>query len=222
MNCWEILGIAPTRNRSEIERAYNQQSKFASAEEAVRLDSALQQALSEAGYPAADTPEAQVESARPEISEPAAADQAAPVADARELSDSEHQVVREVVIQVQALLNDQHRSSEVAIWRAILCEPPADQPAVRNEIGQALEHQLRPLADNGALDAPVAGFLGDWFGWYELRDRLAREQNADQPDQEVAEQIERAQLQMTNFWPAVIGWIAALVILTALFGGFGG
>jgi len=27
---------------------------------------------------------------------------------------------------------------------------------------------------------------------------------------------------MVNFWPAVIGWIAGLVILATLFGGMGG
>ena len=125
MNCWEILGIDPTRDREAIDRAYEQQKKFAEGEDLDRLKQAYWEA---SGLPD-EAPQSQ------ESGEPGPE---------TELSAQEQQVVREVVIQVKALLNDSRRSGDEGIWRAILTEPPADQTPIRAAVGQALAQQVRP------------------------------------------------------------------------------
>lgn len=206
MNCWEVLGIEPTEDHQRIQLAYEQQLKFASGEEAEKLDRAFREATG--GAPKPEAPQAPVSDQPPESD--------------RALDANEGQVVREVVIQINALLNDSGRSRDVGIWKAILCEPPADQAPVRREIARQLEPQVRPMAENGSLPAPVAQFLGDWFEWTSLQDMVER---ADEPQAEQAEMnVEEADQppQLVNFWPAVIGWIVGLAILASLFGGMGG
>lgn len=215
MNCWDILGIEPTDNRERIQQAYEQQMKFASDHEAEALRQAYQEATGVA--PAAAAPSEPVPRAAaveaPEQSEP--------------LSGNDAQIVREVVIQIRALMNDNYRQQDVNIWKAILCEPPADQIALRREIGHQLEHQIRPLAENGSFPGPVARFLGDWFDWFSVREANPEPDERNYPEsgatneQGFEDQAEQ-QPQMVNFWPAVIGWIVGLVILAALFGGMGG
>ncbi len=211
MNCWQILGIEPTRDRARIDAAYERQEKFASEEELERL----RQAYSEAtGGESVVEPENREE-----------ASQASEQAEPAELDASEQQIVREVIIQIRALLNDSRRSSDPQIWKAILGEPPADQPRIRKEIGRALEQQVRPMAENGTFPAPVVEFLAGWFDWYSLRD--APELQAEDEtfsDRSGADQGPQEELppQMVNFWPAVIGWIVGLAILATLFSGMGG
>lgn len=197
MNCWEILGIDPTGDRRKIQDAYEQQLKFASDEEARRLDQAYREAVGESPAPSIES------SSRP-------------------LDANEGQVVREVVIQIKALLNDATRSKDAGIWKAILCEPPADEPALRAEIGRQLEPQLRPMAENGSFPQPVAHFLGEWFGWFspEQAPQPLDERHGAEGDE--SEGLPEQPPQMVNFWPAVIGWIVGLVILATLFGGMGG
>jgi hypothetical protein len=141
----------------------------------------------------------------------------------RELDASESQVVREVIIQIKALLNDSGRTRDAGIWKAILCEPPADQLPLRREIGRQLEPQLHPMAENGSFPAPVVHFLSEWFDWHSLQDVAAQEDEVSHPEPGVAaESVGSESPQMVNFWPAVIGWIIGLVILAILFGGMGG
>ncbi|MBU2874251.1 hypothetical protein [Marinobacter salexigens] len=143
----------------------------------------------------------------------------------RELDASEGQVVREVMIQVKALLNDSGRSGDAGIWRAILCEPPADQMPLRLEIGRQLEPQLRPMAENGSFPPPVVGFLAEWFDWHSLQEVVAQEDERRYPEPDPDRDREPGDdeaPQMINFWPAVIGWVIGLVILAMLFGGMGG
>ena len=206
MNCWEVLGIEPTEDRQRIQLAYEQQLKFASGEEAEKLDRAFREATGNAP--------------KPEARQAPVSDQA-PESD-RALDANEGQIVREVVIQINALLNDSGRSRDVGIWKAILCEPPADQAPVRREIARQLEPQLRPTAENGSLPAPVAQFLGDWFEWASLQDIAlqAEEPKAGSAEMDAEEADQPPQL--VNFWPAVIGWIVGLAILASLFGGMGG
>ncbi|QSP93946.1 J domain-containing protein [Marinobacter salinisoli] len=216
MTCWEILGIEPTGDQQRIREAYEQQMKFASGEEASRLESAYREASGQpmpAGSPVHERPE-QARNQGPEVSATSGGDEV--------LSAADEQVVREVIIQVKALLNDPNRARDAAVWKAILCEPPADQTALRRAIGQRLESQLRPLAENGNFAAPVTEFIGNWFGWFSLRE-VSETQDAHQeePTDSAPEQTKQAP-QMTNFWPAVIGWIVALVVLTSFFGGMGG
>jgi len=189
MNCWEILGIEPTGDHQQIQHAYEQQLKFASTEDARRIEQAFNEAVS-----------------------------------TRALDASESQIAREVIIQVKALLNNSNRSSDVDIWRAILCEAPADQPLLRSEIGRQLEPQLRPMAENGSFPASVMHFLGDWFSWNTLVNVQGQGRVDDVPHSEaIAPEPEGGQPpQMVNFWPAVIGWIIGLIILASLFGGMGG
>lgn len=214
MNCWELLGIEPTRDHQRIHDAYESQLRDASDEQAIQLKEALKEAVG-----------------APENAEK------------HELNASDGQVVREVIIQIKALLNDSGRTRDAGIWKAILCEPPADQLPLRREIGLQLEPQLRPMAENGSFPAPVVGFLAEWFDWHSLQDVLAQEgdrshpernsskgiavQHADQRKEEGAEVNENESAdseprQIVNFWPAVIGWIIGLVILAILFGGMSG
>ena len=155
MNCWEVLGIEPTEDRQRIQLAYEQQLKFASGEEAETLDRAFREATGDAPRAEAVTTPVSNQSPEPD----------------RTLDANEGQIVREVVIQINALLNDSGRSRDVGIWKAILCEPPADEAPVRREIARQLEPQVRPMAENGSLPAPVAQFLGDWFEWTSPRYR---------------------------------------------------
>ncbi|MGF2734751.1 J domain-containing protein [Marinobacter sp. DUT-1] len=218
MNCWEILGIEPTSDRQRIQQAYEQQLKFASGEEADRLDQAFREATGEA--PVSEQKEdAEEAEASPANQESATRDTVA----GRPLDSQEGQIVREVIIQIKALLNDSRRSKDVGIWKAILCEPPADKPALRREIAGQLEPQLRPMAENGSLAAPVTRFLGEWFDWYSLQD--APEEPVDErnyPEPGMAGDEPEQPPQMVNFWPAVIGWIVGLIILASIFGGMGG
>lgn len=215
MTCWEILGIEPTRDPRQIEAAYEQQSKFATGEEAERLAEAYREALGREPQPRSEQVAGEAGTAIAE---------AAPVVDDAPLDANEQQVVREVVIQINALLNDSNRSSDPQIWKAILGEPPADQPKLRREIGYSLESRVRPMAENGTFPRPVVQFLGGWFEWYSLTEAtnsIAREDDREAPAQE-QEAAEELRPQMVNFWPAVIGWIVGLAILAMLFGGMGG
>lgn len=222
MNCWEILGIEPTNNRDRIREAYDRQMKFASEQDAQELERAFREATGEAP-PASSTDSA------PATKEVNAGSQEPEKA---QLDADEAQVAREVVIQIKALLNDDRRQQDVGIWKAILCEPPADQLPVRREIARKLEPQLRPMAENGSFPQPVAKFLGDWFEWFSVSE-ANRQPDPDQQDPkrypepedgpgQDAEETPEQPPQMVNFWPAVIGWIVGLAILAAIFGGMGG
>ncbi|WP_138441245.1 J domain-containing protein [Marinobacter alexandrii] len=206
MNCWEVLGIEPTEDRQRIQLAYEQQLKFASGEEAEKLDRAFREATG--GAP------------KPETPRPLASNQ--PLEPDRALDANEGQIVREVVIQINALLNDSGRSRDVGIWKAILCEPPADQAPVRREIARQLEPQVRPMADNGSLPAPVAQFLGDWFEWTSLQGIVEQGDESQAGNAEMDAEEADQPPQLVNFWPAVIGWIVGLAILASLFGGMAG
>ncbi|NMT64944.1 J domain-containing protein [Marinobacter orientalis] len=223
MNCWEILGIEPTRDRARIDAAYERQEKFASDEELERLRQAYREATGREAVGRGDRTEGsnEVSPASTEKTATETADQA----ESAELDASEQQVVREVVIQIRALLNDSRRSNDPQIWKAILGEPPADQPRLRKEIGRALESQVRPMAENGSFPPAVVQFLAGWFDWHSLHDAPEpQEEDETFTEQSGAGQESQEELppQMVNFWPAVIGWIVGLAILAALFGGMGG
>ncbi|WP_323751050.1 J domain-containing protein [Marinobacter sp.] len=204
MSCWEILGIEPTGDHEEIRQAYERQMKFASAEEARKLDEAYREAAG--GEPRVN---------------PVPSPEPSPVADAQ-LDANESQIVREVVIQIKALMNDSGRQQDAGIWKAILCEPPADQIPLRREIGQQLEPWIRPLAENGSFPQPVARFLGEWFEWFSVQEAVTEQEQHSRELEENEPRVEEEPLsQTTNFWPAVVGWIIGLVILTMIFGGMG-
>lgn len=223
MSCWEILGIEPTNDRNRIQLAYEQQLKFASPDEAEALRRAFQEASGESAPEPAAIVTPELGDRTTEVEEHAEASMAAATVGERPLDAEEGQIAREVVIQIKALLNDSQRSKDVGIWKAILCEPPADKPALRREIAGQLEPQLRPMAENGSLAAPVTRFLGEWFDWYSLQD-VPEEPVDDRnfPEPGMAEDQPEQPPQMVNFWPAVIGWIVGLVILASIFGGMGG
>lgn len=212
MNCWEILGIDPTRDRAAIDRAYEQQKKFAAGEELERLQQAYLEASGQPPRPdsptAPDSPPADV---TPDDS----------------LTAQEQQVVREVAIQVKALLNDSRRAADEGIWRAILTEPPADQPHIRAAVAESLGQQVRPMARNGSFPPSVVTFLADWFGWQELQEAGPPESSfeADVYSGETVESPAENESQppVTNFWPAVVGWVVALAVLATIFDNiFGG
>lgn len=227
MSCWDILGIEPTRDRDRIRQAYEGQMKFASEQEAKALEQAFREATGDMppqgdAVGAAAEPEPRPEPTPAERDErPSGAHQDV------SLSAEDSQIVREVTIQVKALLNDDNRQKDAGIWKAILCEPPADQIPLRREIARQLEPQLRPMAENGGFPQPVAKFLGDWFDWFSVSEanqapdpRLNPEPDGE-PAADFDEETDQPP-QMVNFWPAVIGWIVGLVVLAAIFGGMGG
>lgn len=213
MNCWEILGIEPTGDRRKIQDAYEQQLKFASEDEAKSLEKAFREAVGDSPAPVTQEADSVRREQPADVSEEE---------NERPLDANEGQVVREVVIQIKALMNDSSRSKDAGIWKAILCEPPADQPQLRREIGRQLEPQVRPMAENGTFPAPVAQFLGDWFGWSTIQQAPEAADERNYPDPDMAEEQGEQPPQMVNFWPAVIGWIVGLAILAMLFGGMGG
>ncbi|MGC8118884.1 J domain-containing protein [Marinobacter sp. VGCF2001] len=228
MNCWDLLGIEPTGDTDQIRQAYERQLKFASDDEARDLELAFREATGgPPPKPAVSTAGETSPAAPPDSGSPESLGQRT---EAGALSAEEAQIAREVVIQIRALMNDTDRQQDVSVWKAILCEPPADRAAVRREIADQLEPQIRPLAENGALAGPVTRFLGDWFEWFSLKDvqpepdpRTYPEgdgagRGMGDPEDDTAEQPP----QMVNFWPAVIGWIIGLVILATLFGGMSG
>ena len=221
MNCWEVLGIEPTGDHARIRAAYERQEKFASGEELERLRQAFKEATG-SELQTDNSPSNAGNEGQPEVADPPAAVRQ----EDQELDASERQVVREVVIQIRALLNDSSRSKDAQIWKAILGEPPADQPRVRREIADALEPQVRPMAENGSFPAPVVQFLAGWFDWYSLRDAHAHDADEDDMEAEksAGDQQPQEELppQMVNFWPAVIGWIVGLAVLATLFSGMGG
>ncbi len=214
MSCWDVLGIEPTRNPEEIERAYRQQVKFVEAANASQLDDAYRDAMAQAGQgPRQPVPPEQAAAASTECR---------PRAEA--LDAAEHQLVREVVIQVQALLNDTARSGDAGIWKAVLTDPPADQAPVRQAIADKLEGQLRPMAREGALPVEVVRFLASWFDWDEVADSEQASVSAPPESPAAAgrseglEQVDGERQQpATNFLPMAIGWIVALIVLTSLF-----
>ncbi|MBE94888.1 J domain-containing protein [Marinobacter sp.] len=220
MNCWEVLGIEPTGDHARIRAAYEQQEKFASGEELERLRQAFKEATG--GEPQTDNgPSDAGNEGQPQVAEPPATVRQ----EAEGLDASERQVVREVVIQVRALLNDSSRSKDAQIWKAILGEPPADQSHVRREIADALEPQVRPMAQNGSFPAPVVQFLAGWFDWHSLRDVQEHDAEEDlEAENPTGDEQPQEELppQMVNFWPAVIGWIVGLAVLATLFSGMGG
>lgn len=225
MNCWEILGIEPTQDRNRIRQAYESQMKFASEQEAKALEQAFREATGE--MPESATPEAAPAPAEELVVPASTVERDAENDQAEALSANDAQIVREVVIQVKALLNDDNRQQDAGIWKAILCEPPADQPSMRQEIGRQLEPQLRPMAENGSFPQPVAQFLGDWFHWFSVSeasqepDARRYPEDSRAADQTPAEEEDQPP-QMVNFWPAVIGWIVGLAVLAMIFGGMGG
>jgi hypothetical protein len=220
MTCWEILGIEPTDDKEQIRQAYESQSKFAAGEEAERLRSAYQEAMGGETPASFEFSDAQPEPTDEAVQESESGDRA--------LSGEEEQVVHDVLIQINALLNDSGRSHDVMIWKAILCDPPADRLPLRREIASRLENKVRPMAENGSFPPPVVHFLAEWFEWYSLKDKpahLLEGRDDDEPvfqDRNEEEADTSGQPEMQNFWPAVIGWIVGLLILASLFGGMGG
>lgn len=220
MTCWEILGIEPTDDKEQIRQAYESQSKFAGGEEAERLLRAYQEAMG-GERPGRE----ELVDVHPETESVVETRSESPD---RTLSGEEEEVVHDVIIQINALLNDSGRSHDVMIWKAILCDPPADQLPLRREIASRLESKVRPMAENGAFPAPVVHFLAEWFDWYSLKDKpphLLEGREDDEPafqDRHDDEPETANQPEMQNFWPAVIGWIVGLLILASLFGGMGG
>lgn len=219
MNCWEILGISPTENRSEIDQAYERQRKFASGDELERLDAAYREASGEVHVPAPVENQGAQSSDQQNHQREQHEEQ-------RELSANEQQIAREVIIQVQALLNDSRRAADEGIWKAILEESPANEPHVRAEIGRSIEAQLRPMAANGSFPEPVARYLGHWFGWSELMEASTPEPSeTSQPVNGVFSETSEAESEQpptVSFWPAVVGWIIALAVLASLFDGLVG
>lgn len=218
MNCWEILGIDPTGDHQKIRQAYEQQCKFASADEARELARAYREATGQNPGPVAgDLGQG------PSFPEQAGA-QSGPEATAsecQELSGHDAQVIREVVIQISALLNDQNRAADANIWKAILCEPPADRPAVRREIGHQLEPRIRPMADNGVLPASVARFLGDWFGWPGLGEAAQAPDQQEFPEPAIEGDSREQPAGGGSIWVAMIGWIIGLAVVAAIFSSMG-
>lgn len=219
MSCWQILGIEPTRDRAAVDAAFEQQRKFASQTDMDGLMKAYREALEHCSAEG-------VGSASIEKSEMPRADRPQPAptepSGSEALNAADHQVVREVIIQLRALLNDGYRREDPSAWKAIICEPPADRTGIRREIARQLEQDVRPMASNGQFKPAVAAFLADWFQWSDIQQQQADPREPDLNDPLYSDAKAEADApQMVNFWPAVVGWIVALAVLTMLFGGMG-
>lgn len=226
MTCWEVLGITPTNNPDRIRQAYESQRKFASGDTLQHLDEAHDEALRQAGV---DVSTMAVDERRAEELQPAQPEPSPSPSPA--LNARDQQVVREVVIQVDAMLHDSYRRQDPHVWRAILTEPPADQDHIREAISGELYPRLKPRLDAGELPEPVVAFLAQWLGWPELEDSLQAEPSRsndpfDDPIHRGSSASSGSSAHsspqgkrppMTNFWPAVIGWVAGLIILTSVF-----
>ncbi|MGP4844108.1 J domain-containing protein [Marinobacter sp. 1Y8] len=224
MTCWELLGISPTNNREEIEEAYTAQRKFVAEQDLAELDRARHDAFAEARL-ASQEPQSRVTT-------PISETQSAPVVEqesaARPLNARDQQVAREVVIQIEAMLHDSIRCQDPQIWRAILAEPPADSDPIREAIGGSLHPRIKPLLNAGELSQPVVAFLAQWFGWPEL-EAVNEQQIADsdvmaERDRDFSDNTPGAESTSgdkpqggVSFWPAVLGWVVALVVLTSIF-----
>lgn len=216
MTCWEVLGIEPTNDRNAIEQAYQSQKEFASGDELERLDAAYQEATD--GHARRDAT-----FSAPTDTGVSSQRQVVPAGlDAREA-----QIKREVVLQLEAMLNDRTRTQDANIWRAILTEPPADRDVIREALSNELYPRLYPLIEEGELPPPVLNFLAEWFGWEEL-EQASTEETRGVPDpmegpsgyrraSEDGDSEQQERPTIPNFWPAVIGWIVGLIVLTSLF-----
>lgn len=223
MTCWEVLGINPTNNPDSIQKAYEAQRKFASGDMLSDLDEARDEAMRQAGV---DVPVQETRTVSAGTSEPEPNRSSGGPMNARD-----QQVVREVVIQVDAMLNDSYRRSDANVWRAILTEPPADRDHIREAISDELYPRIKPHLDAGDLPEPVIAFLAQWLGWTELEQALEKESApSNDPFDDPARRGASSAAQngpdtspkekrqpMPNFWPAVIGWVAGLIILTSVF-----
>lgn len=224
MTCWDVLGITPTNERERIDAAYTSQRKFATKESVGELESAYAEALREAGFA---EPQPSTAVSEPQSRTSPEPDRSADPA--QSLNARDQQVVREVVIQVQAMLNDHYRLSDPGVWRAILTEPPADRDHIREAVSDALYPQLKPLLDDGSLPEPVLAFLAQWFGWAELDEATGQGvepahdpfNDPNRGGQAAAESGDDRQDEqrpsMPGFMPAAIGWIVGLIVLTSVF-----
>ncbi|MCH8498630.1 MAG: J domain-containing protein [Marinobacter sp.] len=227
MSCWTILGIEPTKNLKLIEQAYEQQRKFIADTDVQQLHEAYHEALAHAGYgDRIATAPVQAEVTERQDTRDAAVDEN-PAAVNRELTANEQQIVRETVIQIRALLNDNSRVGDPQVWHAIVSEPPVDDPALRASLGEALASDVRPMAENGSLQPDVVAFLGNWFDWQSVRPAPEPEPQPfaqDQRDLTPEELRDREALQTSvqkSFWPAIIGWSVVLIVLTSFFSRMG-
>ena len=226
MSCWTILGIEPTKNLKLIEQAYEQQRKFIADTEVQQLNEAYHEALAHAGYGDRVTPP--VQTPVTESKEPTSAVvEEVSVAPQRDLTAHEQQIVRETLIQIRALLNDNGRVGDPQVWRAIVSEPPVDDPALRARLGEALSADVRPMAENGSLQPDVVAFLGDWFEWHSVRKApelepqpFARDQRELTPEEVRDREALQTSVQK-SFWPAIIGWSLVLIVLTSFFSRMG-
>ena len=224
MTCWELLGISPTNDRQEIEEAYTAQRKFVADQDLADLDRARREAFAEAGL-ASYEPPVQRAVAEPET---APVKEAASASPARPLSARDQQVAREVVIQIEAMLHDSARCQDPQVWRAILAEPPADSDPIREAVSDALHPRIKPLLNAGELSQPVVAFLAQGFGWPELEavneqqaansDVMAERDSgfSDNPSGSDSASSDKHQGGV-SFWPAVLGWVVALIVLTSIF-----
>lgn len=223
MTCWELLGISPTSDRQEIEEAYTEQRKFVAEHDLADLDRARRDAFVEAGL------------SSQEPQSPAAAESEARSVSViededtvRPLNARDQQVAREVVIQVEAMLYDSARCQDPQVWRAILTEPPADNDHIREAISDSLHPRIKPLLNAGELSQPVVAFLAQWFGWPEL-DAVNEQQVANtdvmaERDRGFSDDVGGSESASddkpqggVSFWPAVLGWVVALIVLTSVF-----
>ncbi|MDX1588457.1 MAG: hypothetical protein R3296_05915 [Oleiphilaceae bacterium] len=223
MGIWEILGIAPTRDRAAIKQAYEQQKKFSDPDNDRETWQSLQEAYREAMLYAGDS-----ESMRfSEPASPATAKQA-PVSAEAEMAAGRVMAELETVYSNPAWRHDLQR------WRAQLESERAHGEGVTEQLRfQVFDFLSRqPDQEESLPDSRVLDYLDQRLGWNGHRQalearfgerRVSRILGSGQPtgpedalangeNQELEGQVPQ------GLGIALIGWVVALMILTVVFG----
>lgn len=224
MGIWEILGIAPTRDRSAIEEAYAQQRKFCDPQTDLqnwqRLQEAYSKALDHAGGAVA----------KAEGVPPSA--QAEPPPSVQDHTSPETEIAAgKIMAELETLYSNPGWRPDLQRWRAQLESERAHQEGVtallRFQLFDFLSRQ--PEQEEPLLEPRVVDYLEqrlDWQGhWEALVQRFGEHRvhkvlgaPASSPGEPGVQEAGPEQAIPGGLGIALIGWVVALMILTIVFG----
>lgn len=220
MGIWEILGIAPTRDRSAIEEAYAQQCKFcdpqADPQNWRRLQEAYSKAMDHAGGAEAGAEEMPL-SAKAEPS-PVVQDPVSPEAEI---------AAGKIMAELETLYSNPGWRSDLQRWRAQLESERAYQEGVtallRFQLFDFLSRQ--PEQEEPVLEPRVVDYLEHRLDWEALVQRFGEHRvhkvlgaPASSTGEPGVQEAGPEQAIPGGLGIALIGWVVALMILTIVFG----
>lgn len=231
MGIWEILGIAPTRDRRAIEQAYAQQRRFADPQLDPESWQRLQQAYKEALQEAAGEPQQQppTEEAAAEAVSPPPAENVSPEAEMK---------AGQVMTELEALYSNPGWRNDIQRWRAQLEGERAHKEGVTTVLRRSLLDFLARQAQSGepVVSQELMSYLSERLEWPRYRAQLEQQlgeapvsrvlgapesgQPQPQADQALAgaEAEDQPPVSAQGFGMALIGWMVALMILSMVFG----